>query len=299
MNEAIGMPATRCEFVRHLGKEMAWATAKHMGIHGLYPGQLRRSWIMLEHRAVRLSGLGAAFEGTRIAQLSDVHVSPLVRESYLRRCFEMVNDLEPDFVVLTGDYITPSARDYVRRAAESLKMLRPKVASLACLGNHDYGMWHPRMHKPVRGLGEYMAQQLDRVGITPLVNDARTFRRGEAELSFLGLGDLWCDYAPERAFERAPSASAKLALCHNPDAAYDLASFGADYICAGHTHGRSMSNTPLHKLLFPSLHRRLVVGEYPLGSGSHINVNRGLGHSRRHSRKHRPEITLLTLQSAQ
>jgi len=55
------------------------------------------------HR-IRLARLPKAFEGFHIAQLSDIHISPFMPASEIRRCVTLVNELKADLVVLTGDY---------------------------------------------------------------------------------------------------------------------------------------------------------------------------------------------------
>jgi hypothetical protein len=219
-----------------------------------------------------------------------------MRARHLLRYVELVNRLAPDFVVITGDFITASARSYARSIADILGQLRPRVASLGCLGNHDYGIWRPKTHAGVPGLAEYVSAQLTAAGVTPLISRSRTFRRRGADLHFVGLGDLWTPtYDPVQAFADVPSDGPVVALVHNPDAAWDLARCGARYVLAGHTHGKPTPDTRLNNLLFPVENRNFVAGEYPLGPQRRIYVNRGVGHSRRSAAEDRPEITLFTL----
>lgn len=51
-----------------------------------------------------LSNLPSQLEGARLVQLSDLHIGPRVADDYLRRAFARAESLEPDFVVITGDF---------------------------------------------------------------------------------------------------------------------------------------------------------------------------------------------------
>jgi len=50
----------------------------------------------------RLARLPKAFEGFRIALLSDIHISPFANADYIRRCVSITNSLKPDLIALTG-----------------------------------------------------------------------------------------------------------------------------------------------------------------------------------------------------
>ena len=185
--------------------------------------------------------------------------------------------------------------------ASILSELRPTIATLACLGNHDYGLWHP-LGWQSRGLAEFLADQLGSVGVHTLINESRTFTRGLGRLRFAGTGDYWSSaYKPKLAMaddsslDRQPTPT--IALCHNPDAALELAALGANTVLSGHTHGKSGPHSRVRRALFPQTHLRFVGGYYRLPGRKHLYVNRGIGNSRRTSASTQPEITVITLRS--
>ncbi len=277
-------------------KNVAWKAASHVGLYGLTAWDLEDEWLNFQRRRMVLPSLGAGLEGTTLVHLSDLHCCPVMRQRHLMKYIEITNRLEPDFVVITGDFITASARHYARRAGELLGELAPRRATLAVLGNHDHGIWVPRTHEGVPGLSGYVADQLRAAGVDVLDNRARTFCRGAASVSFVGVDDLWSPhYDPAGAFATLPGGSPVVALVHNPDASGDLARLGARYILAGHTHGKPVPDTMINNLLFPVEHRHLVGGEYAIGADSRVYVNGGLGPTRRVQAVHRPEITHFTL----
>lgn len=299
MNEILVTRKSRVHTLRSFVRNMAWSMATQVGIHGLYPWEFENHWVLMPREEIALPGLGAGFDGAKVVHLSDLHFEPLMLERYLLQHIETVNRLEPDFVVITGDFLTGSARHYARRAGAVLKELAPKVATLACLGNHDYGIWHPEWHRPVRGLADYLVDKLADAGVEPLVNETHTFRRDGAMLHFVGLADLWSgDYNPPMAMEGCSETAPVVALCHNPDATCDLAEHGADLILCGHTHGKIPPANAVNSYLFPTVRRDFVAGRYELDGGAQVYVNRGLGRSRRGQPDRKPEISVLTLRSA-
>ena len=300
MNEAILGPIAGKAAVTGAFRKIVWNAARSAGLHGLYTGPLEDQWFMLTRREISLPGLGMGLDGAKIAHLTDLHFSMLMRQGHLRNFVELTNRLEPDFIVLTGDFITSASRYYARLAGRVLSGLRPRYAALAVLGNHDYGIWHPRYQSGSADLAEYLTGHLQEGGIHVLSNESHAFRRDGATLHLVGLADLWSPiYDPARAFAHVPPGAACVALVHNPDAAMDLARRGARYVLSGHTHGRPTPRTLLNELLFPVVRRDLVGGQYSLGGGRFVYVNRGLGHSRRPEPDARPEIALFTLRHSQ
>lgn len=278
-------------------KNIFWSAASQLALHGLCPWDLEEHWLMVHRRAMSLPGLGKGLCGTRLVHLSDIHCSPLMRQRHLACIVERVNHLQPDFVVITGDFISSSTRYYIRQAGQTLGQLRPRIGALAVLGNHDYGLYHPTQ-PIIRGLAEFLTDQLEAGGIRVLANERATFRRKGATLHIAGIGELWTPlYRPKRVLGGIPGDEPTVALVHNPDAAPYLADLGANYVLAGHTHGRGTPDTRFHNLFFPVDHKQFVVGHYDLGRGRGLYVNRGIGPSRRDATS-RPEITLFTLRNA-
>lgn len=245
-----------------------------------------------------LANLGWEFDGARLAHLSDLHCGTLVREKHLHRYVEMVNALDVDFVVITGDFITTGSRRHAKAAARVLRDLRANTAVIACLGNHDYGLWHPAGWGGVKGMADSLSDELANAGVIVLRNASRAFFAGESVLQFVGLEDYWSpQYDPQAALDLVDYDSPVIALSHNPDTAPQLASMGAEWILSGHTHGKATPTTRFGDAMYPTRHKQFVGGRYALGPGRHLYVNRGIGNTLRVCRDHRPEITLFTLRA--
>ena len=241
-----------------------------------------------------LPGLGSGLDGVRLAHISDLHCSPIVLGRYLRQCVAAINAMDVDFVAITGDFIT-GHKYHARRVARILRDLDPRIATLACLGNHDYGILRPSGLGNIQGLSNYVSDQLSHADIFVMLNEARVFRRNGSAIQFIGLEDYWSPaYDPRVAFEYAHRHLPTIALVHNPDAARDVAGHGADWVLSGHTHGADVKMS----LILPAHHKDYHAGLYPLGSGKHLYVTRGVSYGRRNLDNPRPEITLFTLRDA-
>jgi predicted MPP superfamily phosphohydrolase len=242
-----------------------------------------------------LRGLGKAFQGATVVHISDMHLSPIVRERYLLHFVNVINRLEPDFVAITGDFVTGPVH-YARRVPRVIRQLRPRIATLACLGNHDYGCWSPNGLWGKPGLAASLAGYLQDANVTLLTNQWHVFRRDGAMLQFVGVEDIWSDRCdPMLAFDGADIAYPTVGLAHNPDIAPGLAALGAQWVLAGHTHGKDTRSGRLRNKAVPTTHRHFVGGEYRLNEGAFLYVNRGIGYSQRLRFHQRPEITLFTL----
>ena len=204
-------------------------------------------------------------DGVRIGQLSDIHVRTGVKPRALHAAVEMLNALNPHFVVLTGDYVCLSARP-LPELTEALKKLT--VPSYATLGNHDH--WTDA--RKVR-------QALSRAHVDVLCNEHRRVPIGRAELHLVGIDDsITRHHDPERAFKGVPAHATRIVLSHDPRSADFLHHYRPALILSGHTHGGQI----YFKKLTPFLSRR-AGAKYLSGffdvHGSVLYVTRGIGAS--------------------
>ncbi|MFP4106992.1 MAG: metallophosphoesterase [Phycisphaerae bacterium] len=276
-------------------KRMLWKAAGSCALGGLWTGRPEDHYIRQESLGMTLPNLGSDLRGATLVQLSDLHCSPIVLERYLNHCVDIVNDMEPDFVALTGDFITGPV-SYARRIARVLRRLEPSVATLACLGNHDYGILHPGGLGASRHLDLRLSALLAEADVFVMRNESRTFEIGDSAIQFVGVEDIWTNlYDPREAFELIDPNLPTVALCHNPDGATDMARRGAHWTLSGHTHGRDCNEDKWTGMVIPSDARHFTAGYYDLGDDAHLYVNRGLSYGRRTNINARPEITRFTM----
>ena len=250
-------------------------------------------WLEVVEIDLNLTKLHHRLHGTRIAHVSDLHLSRTVRAEYLNRCIERINQLEADIVLLTGDYITYDIRGkYRKQVAALLGQIESRFGIYACLGNHDYGLKAMPPERRNDILIKFI-RSLKEKGINLLRNESALLDIHGEPLRLVGLGDLKVgDFHPKKAFADTSDDHVTIALVHNPKAVEYLDAFDVDVVFSGHTHGKTSRFPPHHILNTKS--RRFHAGMYEV-NGTRLYVNRGLGRVGRIRFNSRPEITVLTL----
>ncbi|XP_078400285.1 transmembrane protein with metallophosphoesterase domain [Cetorhinus maximus] len=81
--------------------------------------------------------LPQSFHNLRMVLLADIHLGPTVGRTKLEMVVKMVNELNPDIIVIVGD-LTDSQVVNLRKATEPLRQLMPKLGTYFVTGNHDY-----------------------------------------------------------------------------------------------------------------------------------------------------------------
>ena len=220
----------------------------------------------------------------RIVQLSDTHIQEF--RPYSRRVAEAANALQPDIILLTGDYIEESRN--LPGALAFLRLLQAPAGIFAVQGNWEY--W-------ARIEGEPLRRHFEKIGITLLINQRQDVEAGGMDLSFFGL-----DY-PSRESDlmtlqkQVDSRRVNLLLSHVPAFNHEGLDGSIDLICCGHTHGGQVRLPFLSPLYLPRYTGGFVSGLYRVGPASTpLYVNRGIGTSLLPVRfLCRPEITLFDL----
>jgi predicted MPP superfamily phosphohydrolase len=241
---------------------------------------------------MRIAGLPPELAGKTLVQLSDLHIGQTVSDDYLIRSFQAVDLLKPDLVVVTGDFISYYGQRSWPQAENVLKHIpHGRLATLGCLGNHDYG--HGWRQDAIATNMTALAQDC---GIEVLRNESRHI----AGLSVIGLEDYWgTRWHNKAASEATETAGPSIVLCHNPDVC-DLPVWSnfQGWILSGHTHGGQCRIPFLRPPLLPVRNKRYTAGEFDLGNGRRLYINRALGYLRRIRFCVRPEVTVFTLQPA-
>jgi uncharacterized protein len=259
--------------------------------YGLLYGRLN---VEVTRPRIRLARLPKSFEGFRIAQLSDFHISPFMPAVEIRRCVTIANGLKADLVVLTGDYVADD-RLAQSEVVQALAGLRAPYGVFGCLGNHEI----------YTETEDSITRLFATEGIRILRQERVPIQSHGEMLNLIGIDYQSIPFSGDHEghpVERYLAGSEKLVmpdmvnilLSHNPNTFDRAAELGIDLTLAGHTHGGE----------FEFIHRglSLVRGEtrYVSGwfekPGGQLYVNRGIGTTGFPIRfGSRPEITVLDL----
>jgi predicted MPP superfamily phosphohydrolase len=215
---------------------------------------------------VRLRRLDSAFEGFRIAVVSDIHLGPLAGRAHTARIVAMINETEPDLVAIVGDLVDGTVEE-LGAAAEPLRDLVSREGSFFVTGNHEYF---------VDDTAAWL-RELERLGVAPLQNENTAIRRGAAAFNLAGVNDVAGEQRSQppdfdRALSGLDGSRPTILLAHQPVQVTEASARGVDLQLSGHTHGGQM--WPFHyivRAVQPSLAGLSTVDE------TQLYVTRGAG----------------------
>jgi hypothetical protein len=126
------------------------------------------------HVPIHLRRLGSAFNGFRIAVVSDIHLGALLGRAHTERLVNMINDTDADLIAVVGDVVDASVAE-LGRAAEPLRDLVSREGTLFRDGQpRGLRIRHRRLNP-----------EIGRLGIHVLRNANMLIRRGAASLPWL------------------------------------------------------------------------------------------------------------------
>jgi predicted MPP superfamily phosphohydrolase len=230
--------------------------------------------------------------GFKIALLSDFHFDPYFSIHPLHAAVSMVDNLRPDLIVLTGDFVSAPLTGDRRRGALAAepcaRLLRQMTAPhglWAVMGNHDDST------DP-----QHVTRVLESEKIRVLANQSEAIERDGARIWLAGVNDVLSNTADlTKTLLPVSSGEAVILLAHEPDFADYAARFPIDLQLSGHSHGGQIRIPLLPPLYLPPLAKKYILGQYQVGSLA-LYTNAGLGTIDVPLRFNcPPEITLLTL----
>lgn len=231
---------------------------------------------------VPIAGLPATLHGFSVAQISDIHVGPTIRQAYVQRIVARVNALGADLVAITGDLVDGHV-DELRQHVAPLTGLRSTHGTFFVTGNHEY---YSGAHAWVDALRT--------LGIQVLMNEHKVLHheagagagcagidRDTEMVVVAGVADYGAHHFdeshrsdPVAAIAGAPlGARLRLLLAHQPRSASAAAGAGYHLQLSGHTHGGQF---------WPWMH--FVQFQQPFTAGLHrladlwVYTNRGTGY---------------------
>ena len=246
-----------------------------------------------EHIDVHLTRLPEAFEGFRIAQITDIHFGPYMDDPGLQRAVRLAQEFRPDLVALTGDFVSHPL--YQRNGVAGARNAEPCAdvfarwkgapPMIAVLGNHDH--WNnPDM----------VTGSLRERGIVVLRNASHVIEREKHLLWIAGTDDALESRADvAQAIAQIPPTDATILLAHEPDFADHAAKFPVDLQLSGHSHGGQVRLPGIGPIILPNLARKYHTGLNRVGR-LQVFTSHGVGVINPPVRLHcPPKVSLLTL----
>jgi predicted MPP superfamily phosphohydrolase len=215
-----------------------------------------------------------------VAAIADVHAGgPSMTLKHIRRMIHRTNALQPDLVVLLGDYVADhkfvTERVPPKIWAGEFARLAAPLGVWAILGNHDW--WH--------GV-DAVRRAFNEVGIPCLENQAILLGEGDARFWIAGLGDQLAHRVGRGKFNGEDDLPGTLGqvttdhpvilLAHEPDIFVKV----PPRVCltlAGHTHGGQIRIPLIWPSFVPSRYGARFAYGHIVETGRHMIVSGGLG----------------------
>lgn len=265
-----------------------------------------KNHIELKQHQLPHPALPQSFDGYRIVHLSDLHLASYGgKPDFVHRLVSLVNQQQPDLIVVTGDLVSYHA-DELLPYLDELKQLRARDGVVSIMGNHDYMMYIKWPSPSDREACISKLQHLQHsMGWNLLLNDHLYIRRGQDSIAIVGVENDGNPPFPQRAdlpraLKGIPATHEglpffKILLSHDPShwRRSVLPDTDIQITLSGHTHGGQLLIGGFHPI---SLVNSEWAGTYREGPRM-LFVSTGLGEALFTFRYGVwPEIDVLTLQ---
>ncbi len=182
---------------------------------------------------VPIRDLPPALAGFTIAQISDIHVGPTIKKSYLQAIVDKVNQVQADMVALTGDLVD-GRLPWLQEQVEPLRDLRSRHGTFFVTGNHEY----------YSGADDWITH-LQTLGLRVLLNSHTVLQHEGDALIVAGVADYSAHLFdanhrsdPQAAVAAAPDhITTRILLAHQPRSIFSAVDAGYSLQLSGHTHG--------------------------------------------------------------
>lgn len=259
-------------------------------------------WIAWSNKALELniyrigsSDLPEAFDGFRIAQVSDLHNSEMGKDN--EKLISMLENADPDIIVITGDMIDSRNTnvDIALAFAEKAIHIAP---CYYVTGNHE------------ARVSEYdeLQEGLNKLGVTVLENSKTELVVSEEKITLIGVDDpsFHTDYlfgddesVMKSKLDELTSENDgyTILLSHRPELFEAYVDSGVDVVFSGHAHGGQFRIPFVGGIVAPNqgLFPQYDSGLYTEGI-TNMLVSRGIGNSIIPFRvNNRPEVIIVEL----
>lgn len=170
----------------------------------------------------------------RIAQISDLHVGPMIKKEYVQKVVHAVNSLNADAIVITGDIGDGSAKALLEDL-EPLRELKSRLGVYYVTGNHEYYWNVNEWIETIKKLGFHVLQNEGMI-----IDDThKIYMAGVPDYTAHQFDPMHEANIPQAmGFLPAEKRSEyfKILLAHQPKAYSAAKDAGFNLLLSGHTH---------------------------------------------------------------
>ena len=271
-------------------------------LYGMFRGKY--NFKVLSYK-LEYDDLPEAFEGFKIAQISDIHSGSFDNPKKVQYGVDLVNAQDADVVFFTGDLVNNRAEE-ILPWIQTFKKINAKHGVYSILGNHDYGDYSPWESPEAKKKNmEDLKKAQKKMGWDLLLNESRFIEKQGQRIAILGV-ENWGSGGFKKAGDLNKSLSNvaaedfKILMSHDPshwEAEVIPHPFNIHLTLSGHTHGMQFGiEIPGWVKWSPIKWRyKQWAGIYEK-LNQRLNVNRGFGYLAYPGRVGIwPEVTVITL----
>lgn len=225
-----------------------------------------------------------AFDGFRIAFISDLHYKSLLKEDGLNDLVRLLIAQKADVLLMGGDY--QEGCEYVEPVFTALSKVKTPMGTYGIMGNNDYERCHDEIVRTMKRLGMHV-----------LEHEVDTLRKDGEEIILAGVRNPF-DLARNG---KSPTLALSpedfvILLVHTPDYVEDVSVANTDLALAGHTHGGQVRVFGIAPALNSRYGNRFVTGLVYNSAKVPVIITNGIGTSQMPIRVGAPaEIVMITL----
>ena len=294
---------TRARFITQIGIVLA-AIPFISILYGILFGRFNYTVV---RKKLQFANLPDAFQGLKVVHISDMHLGSF-EHNYepIVKAVEMINELEADLILFTGDLVNNVASE-VDGWEPVLSKMKAKMGKYSITGNHDYGDYHRWKSDEEKTKNfEHFIQKHKDIGFKLMCNENLSFEKNGQKIVLAGVENWgkppFKQYGNlKQSLENVTKEDFTILMSHDPSHwdAEVITDTEVDLTLSGHTHGMQFG------IDIPGFKWSPVKYKYPRWSGLYqeanqmLYVNRGFGYLAFPGRVGMPpEITLLEFEKA-
>lgn len=202
---------------------------------------LETKWIKITHVSIESRDIPRAFDGKQIVFVSDIHHGAAMSIERVKKMVERVNNLQPDIIILGGDYVSLDEQ-YIKPVFSELRKLKSKYGVFGVMGNHDYFV-----------NGDLSRKMMVLNGIQQCDNESYWVKINKDSIKIGGVDDPGGS-APtiDSTVYDVKKKDFCILISHRPEYIKELKTDLIDLTLSGHTHGGQVTLFGLWAPVLPS-----------------------------------------------